>query len=795
MKYNYPDPNDSITYAKISQYQTKLQDYWKLSEDKILERVLERLKPSVSPNSSMLDVGCGEGRLLRVFNQLFKDITAFDPDQQRLDNVDLSSLEGEIKISVDTLDTFASNAQFDFIVCSHIIQHIHTGEVEPFVARLSALVNDEGYVYLTTNHSTESQDYYVKSFIEKGGENVELRVERGEFNDLVSEVGVLPIHFFDDASLRDVFRKYGLEVVEMRVFHENAEAPEGQFIDDYINSTPELQARSGRDVYYLLQKSSEKEDSAYPLDFLSKRTSVCTLTYIPLPGVGQEKVISEVKAKLCDKKVIPCPNCADAKSGIASGDDDVCNCFYHCSNFLKDRNDTLRDFYNERIYLKTFEAAEDEIFGKLRINYILEYFPNQNALILLMNVYCNRQLNVDKTIKLRHFLARGGDEYNDIINAKDEILRQVKDGTLTAQQKQKIRRTQRQVLAEIQQEGFSSSPNSLNNLFRKAILDIIDAADPAQDVTHNKFDGNLIIEIDKASLVEQSPQQICRQLYGIMTGDEGWRFVPESVALQKVFRYGWGSREFVKSYFFGATTLILNSKPDHYISSQKTSGEYIYGGSNPYFGIKPCIAGLDHLILEAVEKGFLTLHSIDTQLERVQNYYKYHKEHPKNGIVESIKRLMGLASSDDISDLNDLSRIRVVIISVLNSTYSTSQELDDLTRIIFEQNGINSRFEDLKYELSLLGEDIKFSHDKIESDILTVLTVLTVVISIVIGTFSIIEHNTNNLFFVKRFVHFLDSDFGYYLYFVFVVLMLFIISGISIKRTRGKKTRKKVHKI
>lgn len=791
MEYNYPDPNDVITYATIAQYTNTEQDYWQKSEELILDKVADYIQKSNTSKDAMLDVGCGEGRLLKRFNAIYKNMTALDPDKVRLNNIDLKALEGTVTTHNTSLSDFETKQKYDFIVCSHIIQHINTLEVEPFIAKLSSLMSRDGLLFLSTNHSTKDHDYYIKSYIENNT-SIELEVEQAEFNLLTSQVGTLPIHFYHTESLISLFNKYGLEVELMRVFHEDSKAPDNQFIDDYINSTEQLQKQNGRDIAFLLKKKQTYKPSPYPLDFLSNRTSICSLTYIPLPKDKQEIIWASIKRTICENTNFPCPNREDCKSDIPSEDKEknICNCLYHCSRFLKDVNDTTREFYNERTHLMSIDVEENSIFGLLKISYILEYFPNQDSLILLMNVYCQKQLNVDKIIKLRHFLARGGDEFNDIIDLKYHLLKQCKSKQPSQAQQREIDKNKQEILDKIRDKSDKKTPNALNNLLRRALLDIIDDAHPHHKVSHQKFDGNLIIEVDKASATEQTNQEICKQLYGIMTGDEGWRYVPQDVAIKKVFRYSWGSREFVKSYFYGTTTLVLNSKPDHYIESQRVNGKYIYGGSDPYFGIRSCIAGLDHLILEAIEKGFLTLHEIEAQLDHVKFYYKENTEQHKNNIILSLKRLMGLSSDNDLHDLNELSKIRVTMISVLNTSYSTSQELDDLTRIIFEQNGIIKRFEDLKYELTLLGEEIKFSHDKIESDILTVLTVLTVVISIVIGTFSIIDHNTNNLKVARGAVSFLDSDAGYYFYFAFVVLMMFIISGISFKRVSRKQKKK-----
>ncbi len=103
MNYNYPDPNDIITHTKIKEYECTDSDYWGRSEGLIIDRVLSIIEHEAGERESMLDVGCGEGRLISRFNTLYNNVTAIDPDINRLKNVDKSLLDDNVTVSVDTI--------------------------------------------------------------------------------------------------------------------------------------------------------------------------------------------------------------------------------------------------------------------------------------------------------------------------------------------------------------------------------------------------------------------------------------------------------------------------------------------------------------------------------------------------------------------------------------------------------------------------------------------------------------------------------------------------------------------
>ena len=81
-QYNYPDPNDAITMKVINEFQAN-ENYWSNSEKWILRNIHQTIENGGFTNYSLLDAGCGEGRLFHEFINHTSKIIGIEPDKQR----------------------------------------------------------------------------------------------------------------------------------------------------------------------------------------------------------------------------------------------------------------------------------------------------------------------------------------------------------------------------------------------------------------------------------------------------------------------------------------------------------------------------------------------------------------------------------------------------------------------------------------------------------------------------------------------------------------------------------------
>ena len=109
-----------------------------------------------------------------------------------------------------------------------------------------------------------------------------------------------------------------------------------------------------------------------------------------------------------------------------------------------------------------------------------------------------------------------------------------------------------------------------------------------------------------------------RCLYGILTGDEGYLYVPQSLAEERMAG-SWTDRDYVKVFACNGNYVLLNFNRGEtyadYIDGQLPYAERYYGGLNEYFTMDAPTAGIDHGLFFSVEKGQL----IRTVSQRLMN--------------------------------------------------------------------------------------------------------------------------------------------------------------------------------
>lgn len=254
--YSYPDNDDFVT----SQYIQKNElypGYWNTSEERIRKMIRNNIKNRLSQRTdlSLLDAGCGEGRLLTEFQELFHNITAIDPDEKRLqkarDIAHLSNFSDKVDFLNLLITDIDETKKYDVILCSHVVQHVHTDSLDSIFSKFQKLLKQNGLLFILTCHSVKESDYFTKSFVDQ--EPKEQAIGQDEFNRLVNAEGTLPAHFFTQDSISSLLLNSGFRPFEFQVFHCDRNLPGFKVkladIDTVINNSSHYQRSSGRDLY------------------------------------------------------------------------------------------------------------------------------------------------------------------------------------------------------------------------------------------------------------------------------------------------------------------------------------------------------------------------------------------------------------------------------------------------------------------------------------------------------------------------------------------------------------------
>jgi SAM-dependent methyltransferase len=262
--YTYPDKNDKLTIQFIREKESD-DNYWAKSENAIIDLINGSFNKHLDAGcEAFLDAGCGSGRLIPFFESHFSNIVALEPDPQRFslarDFILSKGLDYKTQFVLSTLEDYAAraNRQFDFILSSHVIQHIHSYSVLPMLESFAQLLKARGLLAITTCHSVKPANYFIKSSL-KNGRTHEEKVNEEEFNSLIQCEGILPVQFFNSSQLMDFIISLGFRILQFRVFHikkTDRLAHHQPDPDDYFNASPDRQKKYGRDMFILAQKVS-----------------------------------------------------------------------------------------------------------------------------------------------------------------------------------------------------------------------------------------------------------------------------------------------------------------------------------------------------------------------------------------------------------------------------------------------------------------------------------------------------------------------------------------------------------
>ncbi len=224
-------------------------------------------------------------------------------------------------------------------------------------------------------------------------------------------------------------------------------------------------------------------------------------------------------------------------------------------------------------------------------------------------------------------------------------------------------------------------------------------------------------------LIENAQQHMLsnsREVYGLVTGDEGWRFVPKDVAGSRVKGH-WQSREFFSVVAFGHGVVMVNFTDRNY---ERAEDEYwkkywpLWKGE--YHLLDSNFACLEHCALNVVENTLVTLalqrdskSQIATYLKKIEDFAK--NSHDGAAFMDKIKALT--LQRAEVFQL----RFRLAD-NVRNLTEIRTREIGELGKLIrFEQGvdedtkTIRARLSEIDAELNLI-EQTEISHLLLEAN-------------------------------------------------------------------------------
>ena len=215
-----------------------------------------------------------------------------------------------------------------------------------------------------------------------------------------------------------------------------------------------------------------------------------------------------------------------------------------------------------------------------------------------------------------------------------------------------------------------------------------------------------------------------RQLYGIMTGDEGWRHYPEELSKERLSNQ-WGSREFIRLISFGSGSLFFNLSQSKisatYTENRRSFDEQFYGDINPYFLIDSNFAGLTHGVFFSMELVMLIKTICNRILRRQAAFYS--------------KKSLNVSR-----DIAETRRYRGELLATLNKVENLAiSEIGEMEKVLLISQQIDPIIEKLKYLLELVESELDLLYQNSTNRLVNILTVMGLVISAIGVTASIIS--------------------------------------------------------
>lgn len=190
-------------------------------------------------------------------------------------------------------------------------------------------------------------------------------------------------------------------------------------------------------------------------------------------------------------------------------------------------------------------------------------------------------------------------------------------------------------------------------------------------------------------------------VYGIITTDEGWRYVPKNI-VESVLNPRWGTRDFVSAIPFSYGMLLFNLK-DSDVHQQYLAFQNEYRQFNTrylnYFNFDYSIAGLDHGILFTVEKA----NALRILANKNMKSDYFSKNYSASRIIKNRKKM--------IETINFMAEKNI-------------DEIDKLENLVYQKYYIDQYAQRVKERLELAENDTIIQYEIRTNRLMLLLTII-----------------------------------------------------------------------
>lgn len=127
---------------------------------KRIENMVDDILPYLDKNNFILDIGAARGGVLNVLKHKgYHNLYAVEPSGscvEHMKNHEIISYQGTL---YDNLDKIFQDRKFDFIILSHVLEHIY--DLELALKNISSILSKNGKVYIEVPDAQRYKDFFV----------------------------------------------------------------------------------------------------------------------------------------------------------------------------------------------------------------------------------------------------------------------------------------------------------------------------------------------------------------------------------------------------------------------------------------------------------------------------------------------------------------------------------------------------------------------------------------------------------------------------------------------------------